>query len=238
MCQLMAIPTITASAPLPITAGEQPKRLIVVGAGGCGREIMQWAFDVAACGQAPWHPYGFIDDNPQVLEGKSSVAPYLGTIQGWQPHPEELFVMGIADPKIKRRLVALLQSRGARFTGLVHPSALVAATATVGQGVVLCPYGVISANSTVGDFVLVNIYSCICHDAQVGDYSTISNHCDLTGGVTLGAEVFVGSHSSIIPGITVGAGAYLGAGSVVVRPVPAGAKVVGVPARPIAPTAG
>ena len=47
----------------------------------------------------------------------------------------------------------------------------------------------------------------------------------------MGREVFVGSSVAIIPGVSVGDGACLGAGSVVVRDVPAGASVMGVPAR-------
>jgi len=37
----------------------------------------------------------------------------------------------------------------------------------------------------------------------------------------------------VLPGLREGAGATLGAGAVAVRDVPAGATVVGVPARPV-----
>ncbi len=50
---------------------------------------------------------------------------------------------------------------------------------------------------------------------------------------TIGAGVFVGSDSLLIAPVTVGDGAMTGAGSVVTRDVAPGARVVGVPARPI-----
>ena len=42
---------------------------------------------------------------------------------------------------------------------------------------------------------------------------------------------FIGSDSMLVAPVRVGAGASTGAGSVVTKDVPAGAKVVGVPAR-------
>ena len=48
---------------------------------------------------------------------------------------------------------------------------------------------------------------------------------------TLGNRVIIGSNSTVLGAITIGDGARIGSGSVVVKPVPAGATVVGVPAR-------
>jgi maltose O-acetyltransferase len=49
--------------------------------------------------------------------------------------------------------------------------------------------------------------------------------------VTIGSDVWVGGAAIILPGVTVGDRAVIGAGSVVTKDVPAGALVVGNPAR-------
>jgi serine O-acetyltransferase len=76
--------------------------------------------------------------------------------------------------------------------------------------------------------------------AEVGDGCTIYQGVTLGGTSlypgtkrhpTLGAGVIVGAGAKILGGFKVGDGARVGANSVVVKEVPAGATVVGIPAR-------
>ncbi|QVL50122.1 MAG: acetyltransferase [Thiocapsa sp.] len=209
------------------------KNLILVGAGGLGRELLQWAKDINA--QSPrWHIKGFLADDPKALEGIACSHDVLGGVWDWQPESNEVFTCAIGDPADKARVVASLVSRGARLVCVVHPTAIIGEHNQVGAGLIMYPGARITANVRIGDYVTL-LSSAIGHDAEVGDFTTVSSHCTITGGVRLGRRVFVGSQATIIPDVQVGDDAHIGAGSVVVSNVAAGMRVMGNPARRFTP---
>ena len=205
------------------------ERLIIVGAGGFGREIASWAVSVAH--ERSWDFAGFLDQDPQALDGFRNSQGIIADPNVYDPEPEDRLIPAIADPKTKLAVCRTLEEKGGHFTSLVHPTALIGANCTIARGVVLCPYVTLTCDIEIGSFVTVNAHSTIGHDAIVDDGCTLSSHCDVTGNIHLMEGVLMGSHSSIIPRLTVGKFARIGAGSVVMRNVPEHVTVVGVPAK-------
>jgi sugar O-acyltransferase (sialic acid O-acetyltransferase NeuD family) len=207
-------------------------QLVIIGAGGFGREMVAWAEQSIQAGRE-WTFKGLLDDNLDALQGKPSPGRLLGTINDYQPAAEDVFICALGAPAIKKKCSELIAARGGTFTRLYHRTAILGHEVNCAEGVVLCPYAVVSANNRLGRGVVINLHSSVDHDASVGDWSQINCHCDLTADVKVGAEVFIGSSVSVIPGVSIGDGAYIGAGSVVLRDVAPGAKVAGCPARRI-----
>ena len=56
------------------------KDLLIVGAGGLGRELLQWVKDVNSA-EATWHIKGFLDDNPNRLDGIECDYEVVGSIK-------------------------------------------------------------------------------------------------------------------------------------------------------------
>lgn len=208
------------------------KRLLIVGAGGFGREVFCWASDIAKI-QSQWEIAGFLCDDLHALDSFNYDAPIVGNIQDYAPKDDEVLVMAIADPGSKLKLANKFEECGAKFITLIHPTVILGKNTTIGRGCVFCPYSSVSCDTTVGNFVTVNTRSGIGHDSHINDGCTLSSHVDLGGYVEFGTGVFVGSSANVLPKKKVGDFATIGAGSVVVRSVKPGTTVFGVPAKTI-----
>lgn len=127
--------------------------------------------------------------------------------------------------------------------------------AAVGDGAVIrppffCDYGF---NISVGRDVFLN-FNCVILDIcaiSIGEATQIGPAVQIYAAdhprdpelrraglefgrpVTIGANCWIGGGAIILPGVSIGDDALIGAGAVVTRDVPAGASVVGNPARPV-----
>jgi serine O-acetyltransferase len=107
-------------------------------------------------------------------------------------------------------------------TGIeIHPGATVGRRVVIDHGMGI----VVGETATVGD-------DCLLYKGVVLGGTSLSRH---KRHPQVGRGVVVGSNACVLGAIEIGEGARIGSGSVVVRPVPAGATVVGVPARIIVP---
>ncbi len=204
--------------------------LIIVGAGGFGREMLAVLKDIKES-EHKWNILGFIDDNANAINGIDCSHKVIGALEEWQPNENEVFVMAIASVQGKKRCAALLKEKGARFITVIHPTAHVSETTKIGEGLVLFPYAEISVNCTIGAFVFLNSYAQIGHDSVVGDYCTLCPKCAIAGGGELEEGVMIGTNASTYPRVKIGSYATVGMNSAVIRRVKPGTTVMGVPAK-------
>jgi len=206
------------------------KDLYIIGAGGCGREVLQIIKEIHKAQGQRWNIVGFLDDTEAPLAGKACDYGVVGTIVDYVPKENDVLAMAVADPKGKRKLAEMLLSRGAVFENIIHPAATLGEFNTIGTGNVIYGGFAMSANVRIGNFTTL-LDSLIGHDSVVGDYTTISALCNITGYVKIGKGVFIGGSCAVVPHAVIEDDAYVGMGSVVLRHVKAGKKVFGNPAR-------
>jgi len=206
------------------------ERILVVGAGGFGREVVQWAR--AAWPDAAERIAGFVSADADLVAGRDDLPAIIATPDDYQPRPGDGLVLAIGIPGTRRRVAESLESRGATFLTLVHPTAVVLPGAVVGTGSVICPGAIVSDAVRLGRFVLLNFHSSLGHDASAGDWSVFSPYATLGGKAHVDEEVFLGLHAAVAPGRRVGARSKLAAGTVAMHDVPADHLVFGVPGTP------
>lgn len=125
------------------------------------------------------------------------------------------------------RIKARLQALGVPvLPRLAHRVAMALAQVSIGDPVVVEPGIYILHGQVVVDGIVR-----IGAGAVLGPFVTIGLRGGELQGPVLEREVSVGTGAKVIGPVRVGAGARIGAGAVVVDDVPAGATVVGVPAR-------
>ena len=206
------------------------KNLIIVGAGGCAREALQWAKDINEV-QKRWHIKGLLCDYPDHLDGKICDISILSAIDDYEIGQDDEFVCAIGDGAGRKMVMDKLKARGARFVNLIHPTAVIADSCTLGEGLIVYPFALISDNARIGDGCIINMYSSVAHDSVLGEYCTISAHCDVTGRCTVGDRVFMGSSSHMVPDTKIGDDVFICAGSTVMTRLRSGVKVLGNPAK-------
>jgi sugar O-acyltransferase (sialic acid O-acetyltransferase NeuD family) len=208
------------------------ERLLIVGAGDFGREVLSWALQIDEYVR-PWTISGFLDNRPTILDDYNLPVSIVGDPATYEFQEHDRVVVAVGNPTARKSIVLMLSKRGARFTSVIHPSVIMGLNNRWGEGCIFCPGVIITTNVMIGDHVVFNCQSGAGHDAVIGSYCTLSGAVDITGHVRLGEGVMVGSHASVTPKAKVGDYAVIGAGSVVLRKVDAYTTVMGVPAREV-----
>jgi sugar O-acyltransferase (sialic acid O-acetyltransferase NeuD family) len=114
---------------------------------------------------------------------------------------------------------------------LIHPTAYVANSTTLHDGIQVLPQAKICARVCIGEFSIVNTGASVDHECTIGKGVHIAPGATLCGCVNVGDYSFIGANATVLPRIKIGKNVVIGAGAVVTKNVDDNTTLVGNPAR-------
>lgn len=209
------------------------KRLIIIGAGGVGKETAMLVEDINRL-KNEWQLLGYVDDNENLLGMCINGYKVLGKVEWLNSLEEDVYVVcTVSDPLIKRNIISRLNNTRLRYATLIHPTAVISSHVDFGEDIIIQALCVITTNVSIGNHVQLNPKCGIGHDSMIGDYSSLYWNVNVSGGIRIGEGCTLGSNSIVIQRKSIGEWTVIGSGSNIIDDIPAYCTAVGNPAKPI-----
>ena len=207
------------------------KKLVIVGAGGFGREIF-WMIERINQKYRLWNVEGFFDDAVAKKNVVNEI-PVLGTIEDLRRSQEKIGVVcAIGSAAVRKKIIKNLKENSLLyFPNLMDPLICFSQDLKIGEGNLICAGTILTTNITLGNFNIINLSCTIGHDVIVENFVTVYPGANISGNVKIGTESELGTGAKIIQGKTIGNKVIIGAGAVVVKDFMEQGTYVGVPAR-------
>ncbi len=210
------------------------KDLIIIGAGGLGRETI-FIIERINYFADQWNILGFLDDSSEKQGKRIDGYDVLGTVADAKKFSDAYFLCAVGNPYIRKLIVERLESDfEIKFATVIDPSCMCSLKRlNIGEGCVICSTTYITLDIDIGRHSYIGGNTTIGHDSKIGEFVSVYAGTNIAGTVTIGDNCEIGTGSKIIQQLHVGSDTIIGAGSVVIRDIPNNCVAAGVPARVI-----
>jgi len=217
--------------------------LVIIGGGGHACVVAE-----AAAAQGA-NILGYLDDAPSPPIANLPPLPLhtpqsdqqlqkLGQINDVHVIANHHWIIAIGDIALRRRLhQAILKlptnphNTADHAITVVHPTAWVSPTATIGKGVYIGPRAIVHTAVHVHDHAIINSGSIVEHHAVIGEHAHIAPGAVLGGGTHVGPRTLIGLAATTLPGVRIGKAAVVGAGTTLLADLGDGQTATGAANR-------
>ena len=209
-----------------MTAKQPDNPLLILGTGRLASEIADLASEISG-----YRVVGFVEneDPEKCAESKDGLPVHW--IDDIVALKENHYVVGGLATTHRKRFSDQIDRIGMAYATLVHPSARVSPTASLGEGCIVSAGAVIAAQVRFGRNVFINRGVLVGHHTVIGDLCTLGPGANIAGSCEIDERVYFGSGAIVIDHIAIGSRSVIGPGSPVTKDVPERVMVLGAPAR-------
>lgn len=211
--------------------GDIMKEIVIYGSGGLARETAELIEDINEI-EPKWDIKGYIDDikgeNDEVINGYR----ILGTNEILKTLNNSTYiVLAVSDPVAKEKIHQEIKKYNLKYATLVHPTAKIAKSAILGEGLIISIGCIVSVNVVIGNHVFLNMRTVVGHDSVIKDYSSCLVNSIIAGNVAINEGALLGSNCVIMEKKIIGRNAKISMGSVVNFDVEDNAVVMSRPSK-------
>ncbi|MBI2791859.1 MAG: acetyltransferase [Gammaproteobacteria bacterium] len=199
--------------------------IIIIGAGGHACVLVEMAHILSKT------IIGVTGESETQLKNYPQIT-YLGNdsiISRYSPNEIKLVNgVGATSPQkniLRQQIFQKFKNHGYSFETLIHPSAIIAKTVSLGEGAQVMARVVLQPNTSIGSNTIINTGACIDHDCRIGHHVHVAPGVVLSGNVNVGDYSHVGVGANIIQSIEIGSHAMICAGTTVIKNVLSSQKV-------------
>ena len=164
------------------------EKLLLVGAGGFGRVVLEHASQQYDC--------AFLDDGGATIVDGIPVIGKTAEIASFYPE-YKLLLVTIGNNKLREKLYNQAAAIGYSFPNIIHPSAYISPHAHIGSGCVILNNVVVQNNARCGDGCILNPGVELHHDSIVGSYCLIYTNSVVRSLTHVGDRIWIGSTATV-----------------------------------------
>lgn len=164
------------------------EKLLLVGAGGFGRVVLEHAAGLYDC--------AFLDDGDAVVVDGVPVIGKTSDMASFYPE-YKLLLVTIGNNKLREQLYMEAAPIGYSFPNIIHPSAYISPHAHIGSGCVILNNAVVQNNAKCGDGCILNPGVELHHDSTIGSYCLIYTNSVVRSLSYVGDRVWMGTNATV-----------------------------------------
>lgn len=177
------------------------KNLIIIGTGAVAAEWTQYVKDIDGVQLKGYLEYDY--NVKKYYNQYHFKNPILGDIDSYTPKKNDIFLLGVSHVGFRNLVIDTMKAKGAIFATLIHPSAVIADDAIIGEGCAIGPFSEVGPQAVLGDFTQMTSYCAISHDCKLGRNNLFSSAI-VCGHTKIGNDNTFYIKSTVLPNLTIG----------------------------------